>query len=347
MRILPLDGLRAVAILFVFLHHQALMKDGWVGVNLFFVLSGYLITGILRSARNNKSYWKPFYLKRAARILPPVLLLIGYSAYRYHPPFRAVMAYLLFMGNFARGGRYSMDDLSLLWSLAVEEHFYLVFPFAVRYLSRRSLLRLLIATVCLEPIARAIATPYTRNYITVYFFTFYQLDGLALGALLALFAEDANAIAWMRRYAALIGWSSLGLYCALWFANPKRFTREVNSLSFNSVGYSLIALTCFALVAYVLWHPRSVLSRVLAMRPFVFLGTISYGFYLYHQAIQKLLLPFTRYDYHRTAPLLFVVAVVFSWLSFRYYEQPIMRLGQRLASHYAPNREASAAFVET
>src|ERR1035437_1333738 len=141
MRIQRLDGLRAIAVGAVVLHHHLLVSGGWVGVELFFVLSGFMITTILRRDRKDPAYWKRFYIRRATRILPPVMALILLVAVYYQPPVRSLLVYIFFLGNFANLTRWGMSSqLGLLWSLAIEEHFYLMFPFAVRYLERSRLI---------------------------------------------------------------------------------------------------------------------------------------------------------------------------------------------------------------
>jgi hypothetical protein len=191
MRNLALDGVRGVAILAVLFFHHHLLNSGWIGVDLFFVLSGYLITGILRRDREKPHYWECFYVKRATRILPPVLLLLIVWAAHLHVSATSLLWYFLFLGNFANTSSHAIDKLAFVWSLAVEEHFYLFFPFAVRFMQRQALVRLLIATLCVEPLLRYGATSYLTGHLSIYYWTFFRLDGLAMGALLAIVLEDA------------------------------------------------------------------------------------------------------------------------------------------------------------
>src|SRR6266481_5061394 len=125
MRIDRLDGIRAVAILMVLLFHRGSLAFGWTGVELFFVLSGFLITGILRKMRTHERYWSRFYSRRAARILPPVLLLMLLYSLAAKPPLPTILGYTLFAGNVMNRTAYGRSILGSLWSLAVEEHFYL------------------------------------------------------------------------------------------------------------------------------------------------------------------------------------------------------------------------------
>ena len=157
LRLKRLDGIRALAILMVIGRHGVLLPYGWAGVDLFFVLSGFLITGILRRDRSNERFFALFYLKRATRILPPMLIAIA-AAYLLFPiPWRQLWPYYTFLGANLAVLRFQNDvySLGVLWSLAVEEHYYLLWPLAIRYLSRKQLVRGLIALLCLEPLLQS------------------------------------------------------------------------------------------------------------------------------------------------------------------------------------------------
>ncbi len=144
--IASLDGLRGLAVLLVLAYHHALLNSGWLGVDLFFALSGYLITTILRSARHDEEYWKPFWIKRATRILPPFLLVLVLTPLLgFIVTIRQFAGYLFSLGDVMAYVHSQFEPLRPLWSLAVEEHFYLAWPFAVRYLRRRNLVIILTA----------------------------------------------------------------------------------------------------------------------------------------------------------------------------------------------------------
>jgi peptidoglycan/LPS O-acetylase OafA/YrhL len=264
------------------LHHHTLLGGGWIGVELFFVLSGFLITGILRRDRDSELYWKRFYTRRATRILPPVLLMIFVVERIFHPPVSSVLMYTFFLSNFVSSSSHGIFELGMLWSLAVEEHFYLLFPIAVRFLPRDPLMKLLAAVIVVEPLLRFAATEYVKNYIPIYFWTCFHLDGLAMGAMLALLLEDVKAETWLRKWSGIfmIGIGSAFVAISLLF--PNHFERTANGHLFNLFGYSLISATSLFIVAFVLLHPKALMSRILETGPFVFIGTISYGLYLYH-----------------------------------------------------------------
>src|SRR5271170_5097741 len=131
-RIPRLDGIRGLAISMVLLHHHELLKTGWTGVDLFFVLSGFLITRILVDSKDEDNYWGSFYRKRVFRILPPLipLLIIGILFSPHITPWAAV-GYTLFLGNVVNATGHAVYMLFNVWSLAVEEHFYLLWPVVV------------------------------------------------------------------------------------------------------------------------------------------------------------------------------------------------------------------------
>src|SRR6201996_3771215 len=194
MKYIPqLDGLRACAILGVFLYHSPLhFKGGWAGVDLFFVLSGFLITRILVSHREMpiKQYFGTFYMRRARRILPPyialmvvVSLLFGFS---WVPTWYAYLGAM----NFPRVGP---PELSMLWSLAVEEQFYLFWPFVVLFFPRRRLAWVAVSLILTAPLLRAIATPLLTDHWAIYKQTPFRMDCLATGALIGILWDSHAA----------------------------------------------------------------------------------------------------------------------------------------------------------
>jgi peptidoglycan/LPS O-acetylase OafA/YrhL len=335
-RILRLDGIRAIAIALVYLHHAEFLALGWIGVTLFFVLSGLLITGILRRARTDHAFWAPFYIKRATRILPPLVIAFAGAAIFCTIPWRRVGLYhLFFLSNIAQTlYRGQSKTLDVLWSLSVEEHFYFLWPFAIRFLERRQLIRLLIGLLLLEPLLRAATTPLFHTCWPIYFLTPFQLDGLAAGALLALLLEDSSRSEWVSRWCARVLLPSIAVFLGL--SQFSFFQRETNTILFNGLGYSLITLSSVSLIGYVLLRKDALLSRMLSSPIAVFFGTISYGFYLFHGLGLMLtgeIAIFLHSTDHirRLIPLTLIPITIFSWLSFRFYETPIIRWGRRRA----------------
>ena len=343
MRLSRLDGIRGFAIIIVFAHHVLRFGPGWVGVDLFFVLSGYLITGILRRDRFEKHFWGPFYIKRAARILPALLVCFLLAALLTDFPWRRLgLAYILFAANIAEAHSPLKGDpqLTIIWSLAVEEQFYLLWPFAVRFLSRRTLIAILAAVLCVEPLLRAVFTSRI-GWWPMYILTPFRLDGLAAGSLLAILLEEP---VWTRRFTRIAGPVAAGVLAVYSLSSLiPGFWYRADSLSFNTFGYSMIAAFGMFGLAYTLLHAEAPLSRVLAHPVLVFVGVISYGIYLYHvmvvQAVQLFIVRIGFNHMRTVSPITIALTLGFAWLSYRLYEQPIIGWGHRAVQklvHPAP-----------
>jgi peptidoglycan/LPS O-acetylase OafA/YrhL len=319
----------------VFTTHAGFFSLGWVGVQLFFVLSGLFITGILRRSREDISYWPPFYLRRATRILPPLVIAFLGAALLGSIPWKQVGFYeVFFLANVAETMfRGHTGTLGVLWSLAVEEQFYFLWPFAVRFLKRGHLITLLVVVLIAEPVIRGIATPMVSTFWPIFFLTPFQLDGLAGGSLLALLLEDEYAAALLKTWSSWLLVTSTSLFVVL--SMVPSFHREANSILFNSIGYSLINLSSCGFVAYVFFFEEALPSRLLGSRLAGFLGSISYGLYLFHPMALNLVgrMGMTIHFYHNRilAPFTLLAVILFSWLSFRFYEQPITSWGRRRA----------------
>ena len=160
-RLLQLDGVRALAIAAVFLHHAFHIKLLWMGVDLFFVLSGFLITGILYGSKAGKfgSYIGHFYERRVRRILPPYLVVLGISALLFGVWWLRYWYFYIGAMNFLHPLNLPNLETLPLWSLAVEEQFYVFWPFAVFYLSRKRLIQFSLFIIVLTPILRYVCTP--------------------------------------------------------------------------------------------------------------------------------------------------------------------------------------------
>jgi peptidoglycan/LPS O-acetylase OafA/YrhL len=331
MRIDRLDGIRAIAILTVLLFHRGNFVYGWTGVDLFFVLSGFLITGILRKTRANNDYWSCFYIRRAARILPPLLLLLLFYSLVTKPPLLTILAYTLFAGNFIGFTSYGRSILGALWSLAVEEHFYLVWPLLILLFDRRRLAIGLTALLIAEPVLRAILTPHMTTYQTFYYLTPFRIDSLAAGSLLALMTEGGVQIPFQR----WAGWLALFLASTLVILHRSLpyFGRHTNSALFNSLGYSLVSGTCLCLVAWVLALEGGIASMVLSWKPLTYLGRISYGVYLLDMPVaafvDRIALKSSQLATFSTLLQLDLVAIFgIAALSFHFIEQPIIQFAK-------------------
>ena len=331
-----LDGLRALAILMVFLHHAYAIPLLWAGVDLFFILSGYLITNILVRDAGRMPFpalLGHFYLRRAQRILPAYVFAIALIAaftvqdWRHLWPF-----YAFFLQNIPYAfHRVAFGPLIPLWSLAVEQHFYLVWPFLVFFLPRRWLVPCMLALLLGLPVLRALCTPLFAYPDAIYVLTPFRIDAMAAGALAALALPHLNPQRALRSAQFAI---PLGLFAYALLSLDGHFRRAANAPLFNGLAYSLNILILGGLFVWtVLAAPSSLLTRSLASRPLRALGRISYAFYLFH------LLVLTRCDAYlppHLAPLAaFTVTTALATLSWYALEKPVLALG-------APNRSAAA-----
>lgn len=342
-----LDGLRGVAISLVLLCHLWQFQQGWVGVDIFFVLSGYLITKILLTERESSHYWRKFWLRRATRIVPPYLVTVGAAWVVFGIP-RVLWPYLLLPGaNIAHTihkDEFIRTALNPLWSLSVEEHYYLLWPLLVRLLRRRSLIAISALQIILEQILRiaGILHGYQPKG-AIYFLTPFRLDGLAWGSLLALLIASPTMNAWIKDNC---GWPFAGTVCAFMACGPWLLVERF-PLFCAAIGYSLVAVCSAACVAYLVTRKDTFVSRMLTWGPLVWLGRISYGVYLYHYIFRNM-------AFHRAARLHFghqwlvsfpvVIATLFvAWLSFKYFETPIMAWGKCKIQRYDEEPAALAA----
>ncbi|MEM9283177.1 MAG: acyltransferase [Verrucomicrobiota bacterium] len=365
-RIRELDGIRGIAILMVLVWHYITcqgktLEPGcilsylhlpttafWSGVDLFFVLSGFLIGGIILDSHSKHSFLKVFWIRRICRIFPVLFLLlflclIGKSildAERYNWLFGNLMpwwTYTTFTQNIAMGLSNSFGGhfLGVTWSLAVEEQFYLFAPLMILFLGRKLFLQSLVPLVLMAFVLR-LAVPGFHTYVN----TIFRMDALLIGVLVA--AGYRNEVFWQTLQlnkkvvlsaffclllitGALIIGGGFGYFKFTWFA---------------------ILYAMFLVVALLYQSTR--VTWLLRSRLLCFWGAIAYGLYMYHQAISGLL-----HGWIRNAPpglldmeaslvtsLAFLVSVALSWLSFVTFESFFLRIGKRYK--YGANKTLEA-----
>lgn len=299
-----IDGLRACAVFGVILFHLHVwgMALGWAGVWLFFVISGFLITGILLDAKSQPHYFRNFYARRTLRIFPIYYLLlfvICVAAAYNGMTVKDVGYYVFYMQNQLLGStRFKPDFPNAFdhtWSLAVEEQFYLLWPLIVRFLSASLLPWLCVALIFVAPLARACILRFTHNPIISLTPLICNVDALGVGGLLAIWIRGnrlgmTNAAASVKikhgleilSSAILIAILSIALtygHRAYW--NPTDWMPSVNV---NIVFTTVLSLWFATLVYYVaVWD--SWLRRILSHRLLVHPGRISYGIYLFHYPV--------------------------------------------------------------
>ncbi len=350
-RISRLDGLRGIAILMVFLYHALFVPLLWSGVDLFFVLSGYLITGILLRLKDqpdkpstDAGFFRPFYLRRALRILPPYLVFLLMVGLFFPIPWRHVWFwYAFFAANFANAFQQPSLALVPLWSLAVEEQFYLVWPWVARRTSRKTLRNVSLGIIMAAPVLRAICTLFLSSNAPIYTLTPFRADLLACGAFIAI-SESENPV-WIRSRRRLAGMCALtaGIVLAALSTLPN-FHKNDNTVFFNTLGYSLFVIIFGGTLIWVLGSPEGGgVSAVLSARPLRYLGLISYTFYLYHQGV-LILVGRHLHSVLATAVVSFAITTAISAGSWSFFESRILRKhadGRRQRTWGIPERKLS------
>lgn len=325
-RIGQLDGVRAIAITTVFIAHAGSVGMSWMGVDLFFILSGFLITGILIHAKERKlgDYFGHFYGRRARRILPPYLLLLVVSSFLFGLGWARHWYFYLFLMNLL--GALKIDhpqSLNVLWSLAVEEQFYLVWPFVVYLLSEEGIAWVAGGIVVLAPILRLTCTSLFSTAAAIQFLTPFRMDTLALGALLAIaWRHHRDKITKYGVYGPILTAASLGIF----YVFLPRLHLEITSATNNS-GLRNMVLFAVSLVAcggVIVWALSGRFVGILTWAPARYIGRISYSMYLIHEVPLVLLRP--RF-HSRFMPglLAAMVSVGYAALSWHFYEQPILQ----------------------
>jgi peptidoglycan/LPS O-acetylase OafA/YrhL len=363
-----LDGLRGIAVLAVVIYHYAfelqhghglggaiyeLLHQGRHGVDLFFVLSGFLITGILLDSKGSSRYFSTFYARRTLRIFPlyygvllGVLVLLPLFV-APTPRARQVMHEQRWLWLYGTNILMSLRDqvlfnaehfnLAHFWSLAVEEQFYLVWPMLVLLLNRRALKWVCVALVPLALVTRWAFVERADLSEAAYFFTICRVDALAIGALVAILARSPGGLAALRKPALWI----IPITAILWAANLPSTGGKHWEFSVHFI-YTPVALFCGGLICLALTSPpTTVTARVLCAAPLRFFGKYSYGLYVFHfllyPAFQSLYagIPLPA-ALHRGALGLAALGVFstlgslsVAWLSYKLYEKQFLKLKSR------------------
>lgn len=279
-RVLQFDGLRALAFGAVYINHSTHLPLTWAGVDVFFVLSGFLITGILLERKSaGGPYFSAFYRRRVFRILPPYLLtIVVYGLIVTWRDYRPVWLFALApnIQDLIRRG----PDIPL-WSLAIEEQFYLVWPVVVLFLPEGMLLGFSVAALVVTPILRAVCTPLFPYHFFIYELTPFRADLLCAGAVIAILCrrhgEAFKAVA--ARYSWMVCVFGYMLFAGSQAFPAFRLARNVWTANCFLYLFSLIGAT--GLLAWALTS-KGWLRRFLTLRPLRYLGEISYTMYLVH-----------------------------------------------------------------
>jgi peptidoglycan/LPS O-acetylase OafA/YrhL len=361
-----LDGLRGLAIILVLFHHYTILQPvteidrmlvtipliGWCGVDLFFVLSGFLITGILIDARGSDRYFVSFYARRTLRIFPLYYLIVFLSLIVL-PRFPAVAAllagdnpspgqapYWLYLTNFAVAdqGAFSHGILDVAWSLAIEEQFYLLWAVLVWICPPRLLGAVCGALIVLPAIARSLAVARGVEPIDAYILTFYRADTLATGALLAWLLRAGWPQRAGRAGLAVAAGAATAVIAICVYEGDSWWWQPL----MQQAGYSVLAVTGAGMLVTAVVQARDRRwPRLLSAGWLRAFGKYSYCLYLIHLPVMRIvrayvLAPaeFSIFGSVWVGQLIFYAVATpaafgLAWLSWRYFEEPILRLKAR------------------
>ena len=348
------DGLRGIAILLVLIAHSGFLEAlphaaalgfARLGVDLFFVLSGFLITGILADSKGSSHYFRNFYVRRALRIWPLyylVLLVAFLVGPVLEPSLRSTAAtvwpaYVFYVQNiaFVNSSTYHFA-LGATWSLAVEEQFYLTWPLLVFLLKKRALGIFAALLIVVSLSLRLVGHFHGASFGFLYFFTLTRLDSIAFGCLAALWLRSSSCTlaGWRRRAYQFLGLGIGGTILA-------RILVPSNTLV---VGFTFLAILFTGLLSISLVSdPHStVLGRILSAGWLRYIGKISYGLYLLHFPIFVVWARFINsHNFCSSHPVTqnllgfagqMLFAVTAASLSWRLFEEPILRLKELFPS---------------
>jgi peptidoglycan/LPS O-acetylase OafA/YrhL len=355
-----LDGVRGLAIALVLMIHLLQSNDnpagsfmihlivkikatGWVGVDLFFALSGFLITGILVDSFGEERYFRNFYARRALRIFPLyygvllILFLVLRPTWSDGRQFYLLLVYLQNTALWWHGNQPALLQslTGHLWSLAAEEQFYLVWPIIVFWVrDRRKLMWIAAALVLAVPVIRTALLLNGVTFRVIYTSTLCRADSLLAGAWLALAVRGDLKDRVLRIAPITFSAAMLGCLAIAWTTGT--FFWDKNPLV-TTIGYSALAVAGASLIAMAL-RPGSTTGAIMNLSPLRWLGKYSYGIYIIHPMIGFLFVPWIETHIHgkiasHMAVFVATLLVTFplAWVSYNLYERRFLGLKRYFA----------------
>ena len=376
-RIPELDGVRGLAILLVLVWHYgvgsvsagagtwqsyALIQFGlsWSGVDLFFVLSGFLIGGILYDAKGSASYFKTFYGRRLFRILPIyfiwlLLFQLGLNVAGHHSSsilqnlFNRDIpgwSYPLFIQNFFMSSRQTFGPqwIAVTWSLAVEEQFYLLLPVLVRHLNHRGVTRLAVAAIIFAPIIRFILWRSGNDYFGPYTLLPCRADALGFGVLIAMACRNKSVWEWLESHRPQLYVAFVVLGSGVILLTVRRHYLFVVGLTWIAAFYSSMLLLAMV-------NPGPIETFIFGNRWLRKLGIVAYAVYLLHQGINVLVHlaifgrePMTVGPSSLAVTFLSLATVLLlSTVSWQFLEKPLIRYAHSTYRYTTETEERAPA----
>jgi peptidoglycan/LPS O-acetylase OafA/YrhL len=369
-----LDGLRGIAILLVICFHifpyLPMSKIGWVGVDLFFVLSGFLITGILLDSVHKTNYWRSFVIKRTLRIFPLYYFTLGlfillcnlfpefgsnpavnYSYFSSHQAW--YWSYLTNIRMFIEGDWLGTYIFNPFWSLAIEEQFYVFWPLIV-YVFRGK--KLVVAILCLAAaciLTRFLMVESNFTNLQIYVFTFSRLDTILFGSLIAVLIRMENWRPYLEKYASTVfivtGIVVFGMVVINKSLNPYLKVMQ-------SYGYTLIVLLFSSLLPIIIStnSKHRFLKVIFQNRLLVFFGKYSYSLYIFHWPFYLLMNdPLKRFFESYVGKtllvdlgasvIIFLASIAASLFTWNLFEKHFIRLKSVLAPDSTPQPQINPA----
>ncbi|MGC4036751.1 MAG: acyltransferase [Chitinophagaceae bacterium] len=348
-----LDGLRGVAILLVVVYHNFGFINyfffGWLGVDLFFVLSGFLITGILLNTQSQKNYLGNFYRRRILRIFPLYYLVLAICLFIV-PLFKNIdldlsyysknqLWFWVYLQNWLYIIKLPSNNILIhFWSLAVEEQFYLLWPFLILWIKYPKRLFIVAAGILLTVICCRYAAWFYKIETISYFslYTFTRIDGICVGCMIALLQRFSNNF--LEKYTTSIVLSLAGFNFLFYFINSRyQFSFPYLAL----IGYTTFAVILGFFVYQVTTQKTKIIDWILNLAVLKFFGKISYGLYVFHWPVNILLTPLLMRNLFPIAQVsisgarlitAFVVtgiSILISFLSYKYFESYFLRFKTR------------------
>ncbi|MES1198267.1 MAG: acyltransferase [Chitinophagaceae bacterium] len=350
-----LDGLRGVAILLVVFQHNfkfMIFFFGWLGVDLFFVLSGFLITDILLSSLGKPNFIRNFYIRRVLRIFPLYYFILIICLF-FLPNIKSLsldMSYYtsnqVWQWTYLQNWLYVFKEpfgtpiILHTWSLAVEEQFYLLWPATILLIKKPKIL-LIIVSILLVVVSATrfiLWTLHIKDLAYADLFIFTRIDGICVGCMLAIMLRFNPDL--LRKYISMVVFGFAIINFGFYFLN-RLYSYSLPYLAI--VGYTTFAMLFGLLVYKAITNENKLIQFIFNNSILKFFGKISYGLYVYHWPVKLLFFPFFKNFFLNkiaissqnsevcSAILVTIAAVLLSVISYRYFESPFLKFKTRYA----------------